>query len=126
MEAEHMVTLLIGDTHSPYRSALVKSLDQEDNIQIVGQAGDAPQLQEMAAALRPRVILINSTMLTKLGHDGITQLKQAGGDPVIIVLSMNKGSAVIQQALNAGADAYFPKELTLSDLVKVIRSFVTT
>lgn len=119
-----MISVLLADTHPTYRSALALTLADDETLQIVGQGGDVYGLQLMTATLHPQAVVLNSTLLKELGYEGIKRLKQEGGSPVIIVLSMTTRDAIAPQTLLDLVDAFVSKELKVSALLDAIHNLV--
>jgi len=116
------IRVLVADDHPVVRQGLRTFLDLQDDITVVGEAGDGAACLAEAERLRPDVILLDLRMP---GHDGLSALRElrAADNParVLVVTSFTEPSAVLP-AVRAGAAGYVYKDIEPSALAAAIRS----
>ena len=113
--------ILIVDDHAVVRSGLRMLLDDQDDLEVVGEAGDMRGAVFEARSLKPDVILMDVVMP---GDDGIAAtaavLREVPGAKVL-VLSMQDDARYVHEAFAAGASGYVLKEAAHAELVGAIR-----
>ncbi|NLG85182.1 MAG: response regulator transcription factor [Firmicutes bacterium] len=98
------VRVLIVDDHAIVRKGLRALLETEPGIAVAGEAGDGKEAVEMAARLKPDVILMDLVMP---GMDGLVALRRlAGAGFKILVLTSFATDDKVFPALAAGAQGY--------------------
>lgn len=119
-----MPRILLVDDHRIVRTALAAVLDGLSDMEVVGEAADGQAAVESALALRPDVIIMDTSMPKMNGieatHRILAQLPQVR----VIGLSMHDSHEMRQRMLNAGAVAYVPKGGDLGTLIETIRRAV--
>ncbi|MFD6079567.1 response regulator [Streptomyces hydrogenans] len=120
--ADKPIRVLLVDDHQVVRRGLRTFLEVQDDIEVVGEAGDGAEGVARAEELRPDVVLMDIKMP---GIDGIEALKRLRGlaNPakVLIVTSFTEQRTVVP-ALRAGASGYVYKDIDPDALAGAIRS----
>jgi DNA-binding NarL/FixJ family response regulator len=120
--ADKPIRVLLVDDHQVVRRGLRTFLEVQDDIEVVGEAGDGAEGVARAEELRPDVVLMDIKMP---GTDGIEALKRLRGlaNPakVLIVTSFTEQRTVVP-ALRAGASGYVYKDIDPDALAGAIRS----
>lgn len=115
------IRVLIVDDHAVVRSGLRMLLDDQDDLEVVGEAGDMRGAVFEARSLKPDVILMDVVMP---GDDGIAAtaavLREVPGGKVL-VLSMQDDARYVHEAFAAGASGYVLKEAAHTELVGAVR-----
>ena len=121
--------VLLADDHLMLLSAFRTLL--EGDCDVVGAAANGRELVEMAAVLKPDVILLDVAMPLLNGLDSARQVKQANPDIRIVFLTMNEDPEVAAEAFRNGASGYLLKSSAGSELMTAVsevmkgRSYVT-
>jgi two-component system response regulator NreC len=116
------VRLLIADDHMIFRQGIKKLLDEEPDLQIVGEAADGREVVKKATELKPDVILMDIAMANLNGLEATKQIKKVLPESKIIMLTMHKNEEYVLQSFQAGASGYILKEGAVEELVSAIRS----
>ncbi|MET9350506.1 response regulator transcription factor [Streptomyces termitum] len=120
--ADKPIRVLLVDDHQVVRRGLRTFLEVQDDIAVVGEAGDGAEGVARAEELRPDVVLMDIKMP---GTDGIEALRRlrALDNParVLIVTSFTEQRTVVP-ALRAGASGYVYKDIDPDALAGAIRS----
>ena len=119
-----MIRVLLADDHALFRRGLRSMLALEEDMQIVGEASDGQEAQELAAALLPDVVLLDINMPRVTGIQAAQELRRQNPKLGIVMLTMFAEDEVIEQALAAGTDGYLRKDTPFDELVATVRATV--
>jgi DNA-binding NarL/FixJ family response regulator len=117
-----MPTIVLADDHAMVRQGLRAILEAEPDFDVVGEAGDGLTAVEMAAKLRPAVLITDIVMPKLSGLDVVAVAAQRAPSTRVVVVSMHNSAAYVSQALRNGASAYVLKDAGYSDLVRAVRA----
>ncbi len=117
-----MIRLVIADDHPLVRDALVELLGDEDDISIVGSAGDGRKAVELALATVPDVVLMDLEMPECNGIEATRALKEAGSPAHVVVLTSFSDRDRILGALDAGALGYLLKDAEPDEIIRGVRA----
>jgi DNA-binding NarL/FixJ family response regulator len=115
------IRVLIVDDHAVVRSGLRLLLDAEDDLEPVGEAGNARDAIFQARTLKPDVILLDVVMPERSGLEALPQLKHENPDAQVLVLSMQDDPRYVREAFAAGASGYVLKEAADTEVVAAVR-----
>ena len=110
------IRLLVVDDHNLFRRGLIALLGQDARLQVVGEAGDASQALNVAARLRPDLILLDNHLPGVQGVDAIADLREAAPGVRILMLTVSENVDDMAAGLRAGADGYLLKTIHTEDL----------
>jgi DNA-binding NarL/FixJ family response regulator len=116
-----VIRVLIVDDHAVVRSGLRLLLDQEDDIECVGEAGNADEAIREACREKPDVILLDVVMPGMSGIDAVPELLRAVPDTKVLVLSMQDDARYVREAFAAGTMGYILKEAAEAEVVHAVR-----
>jgi two-component system, NarL family, response regulator NreC len=115
------IRVLIVDDHAVVRAGLRLLFDAEDDIETVGEAGDAREAIFEARSSKPDVILMDITLGGKSGIEVTPELLHERPESKILVLSMEDDPRYVREAFAAGASGYVLKEAADTELVSAVR-----
>ncbi|MGK5682794.1 response regulator [Actinoplanes sp. URMC 104] len=113
---------MVVDDQVMVRAGVCAIVGSQDDLEVVAEAGDGAAALELAARVRPDVVLMDVRMP---GMDGLTAtaLLTAGPEaPRVIVLTTFHQDAYVFQALRAGASGFLLKDADPASLVAAIRT----
>jgi DNA-binding NarL/FixJ family response regulator len=116
-----VIPVLLVEDHTILREGLKALLEAEGDIWVAGQAENGRKAVEMAALLRPAVILMDIAMPLMNGLEAARQILAADPHAKIILLSAHGDDAYVEKAASIGAVGYLAKQISLEALAKVIR-----
>ena len=116
------IKVLLVDDHALFREGLRSLLDDQDDIEIVGEAEDGLEATKLVAALNPTVILMDINMPIIDGVEATRIILKENSSVGIIILTMYPQDEYVFEALKAGAKAYLLKDTRSKRLLEVIRT----
>jgi two-component system NarL family response regulator len=116
------IRVLLVEDHRMVREALCGVLAQLPDIEIVGEAGDAHQALEQAAALAPDVVVLDIRLPDLNGVEVAARLRDAGNPAKVVALSAFSDKRFVTAMLRSGASAYVTKSAAGTELVRAIRA----
>jgi len=119
---ERRIKVLIADDHAVVRRGLRTFLELQDDIDVVGEAADGAECVELAAKLRPDVILLDLAMPGTDGVEALRRLRAADSPARVLVVTSFTDPAVAVPAVRAGAAGVLYKDVEPRDLANGIRS----
>lgn len=117
-----MIRLAIAEDHNIVRWALKEALGKADDIEVVGESGNAAETLEMVKRDRPEVLLLDITLPDKSGFDVLSELRLLETAPLVIVLTWHTEPSYAARAIAAGAHGYLTKSVSPDDLMSAIRA----
>ena len=116
-----MIKVVVVDDHAVVRSGLRLLLDAHEDIEVVGEAGNAKDAIFRARALKPDVILLDVVMPGASGIDVLPELLRESPQTKVLVLSMQDDPSYVREAFGAGASGYVLKEAADEEVVSAVR-----
>ena len=120
--ATEKIAVVLVDDHAVVRGALKALLDGQDDLEVVGEAGDIASLQETIAAHRPRVLVLDVNLPDGLAVDVVPELREAAPETEIVLLTMERDLTLARRALDAGAKGYLFKDVAHLELIEAVRA----
>lgn len=117
-----MIRLILVDDHALIRRGLRDTLSEEADFEVVGEAGDWPQLQQLLGTTACDVLLLDVNLPGASGLDILKNLADEGRDIRTLVVSMYPEDQYAVQALQAGAWGYVNKSADTPVLVEAVRA----
>ena len=119
------INVLLADDHMMVREGIHQLLELEDNISVVGEAGDGIECIDAIYKLRPDVVILDINMPKMDGLSVLKKIRESNIGCKIIVLTFYNEIGIVQDAVKSGANGYILKEADSTLLVKAI-NIVTT
>ncbi|MEU8402585.1 response regulator transcription factor [Nonomuraea sp. NPDC048892] len=113
-----MIRVLIADDQALLRGSFRLLIDSEDDLTVVGEAGDGREAVALARTEAPDVVLMDVRMPEM---DGITATGQIAGGTRVLILTTFDLDEYVYAALRAGASGFMLKDAPPDDLLKAIR-----
>jgi DNA-binding NarL/FixJ family response regulator len=122
-EAERMaIRILLADDHALMREGIRKILEEADDLEVVGEAGDGQEAVRLTRQLRPDVVLMDIAMPEMNGVEATREIKEVLPRTAILALSAYDEDAYVFALLEAGAAGYLLKGALSRQLVAAIQS----
>jgi two-component system, NarL family, response regulator NreC len=117
--------ILLVDDHAVVRSGLRMLLENERDVEIIGEAASAHEAIEAAVKLQPNVILMDIGLPDLSGIDATREIKKRVPDAAIVALTIHEDEEYFFKMLEAGATGYVPKRAAPDELLTAIRAAAT-
>src|ERR1044071_9719052 len=116
------IRLLLVDDHAVVRSGLKMLLENERDVEIIGEASSASGAMEAAIKLKPNVILMDIGLPDLSGIEATREIKKRVADVSIVALTIHEDEEYFFKMLEAGASGYVPKRAAPEELLTAIRA----
>jgi two-component system, NarL family, response regulator NreC len=115
------IRVIVVDDHAVVRSGIKLLLDSHDDIEVVGEAGNAQDAVFRVRELTPDVILLDVVMPGESGIEVLPRLLKEAPEARVLVLSMQDDPSYVREAFAAGASGYVLKEAADEEVVTAVR-----
>jgi DNA-binding NarL/FixJ family response regulator len=116
------IRVLLADDHAVVRDGLRALLEAQDDIEIVGTAGDGRSAVLLASEVKPDIAVMDISMPQLNGIDATHEMKLLAPDVRVIILSMHSTSEHVFRALQAGARGYLLKESAGREVARAVKA----
>ena len=116
------IRIFIADDHALVRSGVRLLIDAQNDMEVVGEAGDLLQTKRELATARPDVLTLDLTMPGGTGMASISAIRRVFPEVKILVVTMHDDPAYLRTALAMGAAGYVVKSAADSELISAIRA----
>jgi CheY-like chemotaxis protein len=116
-----VLRVMVADDHEVVRQGLATLLDEQQDIQFVGEAANGREAVDMANRLRPDVVVMDVSMPLMNGDEATRQTKMHLPETRVIALSMHAEEGMMERMRRAGADSYVLKTAPAEELLAAIR-----
>lgn len=117
-----MIKVLIVDDHHLVRTSLARLLDEEEDIDVVGEAASGEEAITLSRKLDPDVVLMDLRMPGIGGLEATRKIMRNSADIRILALTGFMEDNFAQRLLEAGAGGFISKDTQVPDMVDAIRS----
>ena len=119
-----MIRVLLADDQALVRGGFKALLNAEDDLEVVGEAGDGQDAVRLAKDLVPDVVLMDIRMP---GVDGLTATREIAANPRlsdvrVVILTTFEIDEYVFEALRAGASGFLVKDTEPVELVRAVRA----
>ncbi|MCF8144533.1 MAG: response regulator transcription factor [Deltaproteobacteria bacterium] len=116
------ISLFLADDHTIVRQGLVKLLEGETDLRVVGEAENGREAVEKVEKLKPNVVLMDIAMPLLNGIEATRQIRKVCPQTKVIVLSMHSHDRYISELFSLGASGYLLKNSTGIDIINAIHA----
>lgn len=121
-KATRPIRVALVDDHHLVREGLRLVLGSAADLEVVGEAATHDEAFDLVAAKRPDVLLLDLTFPEGDGISLLRVLRSRFGDIKVIILTIDRGSETVRQALVAGAYGYIVKGARSDELFDAVRA----
>lgn len=115
-------SILVADDHTLVRQGVRRILESRPEFQVVAEAGSSAEAVSTAAALSPRVVLLDVSMKGGNGLEAIPKILQASPGTSVLMLSMYPDERYVRRAVRLGASGYLLKDAVEDELVEAVQA----
>ncbi|MCX5891912.1 MAG: response regulator transcription factor [Deltaproteobacteria bacterium] len=115
-----MYRIVLAEDHALVREGIKKIVEDFDDLQVVGEVGDALQLLELLKTLPVDMVVLDISMPGMPGIVAAKEIKRRYPQVRVLILTMHKKKEYLNDAIAAGADGYLLKEDVARELGSAI------
>ena len=119
--SERKIRCLLADDHVLVRQGIRRLLQDERDVEVVGEAGDAAEALKSVMDLRPDIVLMDIGMPGFSSFEATRLIQNDFPGTRVIFLTMHEGQDYVMQGLQAGASGYLLKDTPAAKLASVMR-----
>ena len=114
--------ILLAEDHRILREGLRRLIDEEPNMEVVGEADDGVTAWQNTKELEPDVVLMDLSMPRLNGAEATSKIREQCPQVKVIALTGHRATAYLNQALKAGASGYVLKQAAVDELIDAIHT----
>ncbi len=118
---DERIRVVLADDHVLVREGIRQFLEETDDIQVIGEAGNGAEVLQLVEETSPDVAVLDIQMPEVTGIEATRRIKQHFPDVQVLILTAHDDDPYIRALLRAGADGYVLKTATSEELVKAVR-----
>lgn len=116
------IRVLLADDHRMVRQGFRRILQGEDDMEVVGEAGNGREAVEMARAMKPDVVVMDVTMPELNGIEATRRIREISPFIRVVALSVHRDGIYVREIVRAGAEGYILKESGDTELISAVRA----
>lgn len=114
--------ILIVDDHGIVREGLKSLIEQQADMEVVGEARDGNMAVQLTKDLSPDVVIMDVSMPNLNGVEATKYIIRQKPDVKVIILSMHIDNNIVKESLKAGASGYVLKTNLFDELLNALRA----
>jgi len=115
------IRVLLADDHQLVRNGIRNLLEDEKEIEVIGEVSNGQEALEVVSRLLPDLLIIDIRMPVMNGLDATRKLTASGLPTRALILSMHDDEDYILQSIDCGASGYLLKDTSKEEFMKAIR-----
>lgn len=115
-----MRTIVLVDDHKIVRQGIKGLLEDETDLQVVGEAANGREGIDLATELKPDILITDMMMNGLTGIDVVREVRKQSPETKVLVLSMYNDWGYVDRALQEGARGYVLKGSGIDELITAI------
>jgi DNA-binding NarL/FixJ family response regulator len=115
------ITVLLADDHALVRRGFRRILEDDPDIEVVGEASNGEEAIRLFGELKPKVVVMDAAMPGTGGLAATRTILQGTPDATVLMLSMHSEETLVRQAMAAGARGYILKNAVDLDLAAAVK-----
>ncbi len=118
------IRILLADDHKMIRTSLGRLLEEEMNLEIIGEADNGRETVKLAKELMPDIVIMDIGMPELNGIEATKQIIQISNKIKVIALSMHSDKLFVTGMFKAGASGYILKDCAFEELIDAINTVI--
>jgi len=116
------IKIILADDHLLVRNGIKSLLEEEETLEVIGEAANGQEALKLAKELKPNLLIIDVRMPIMDGIEAVGYLHNYAPDTKAIVLSMHDSEEYILKSIKAGASGYLLKDTGKAEFIKAINT----
>ena len=118
----NIIRVVLADDHVFVRDGIKSLLENEANIEVVGEAIDGADALEVVTETKPDLLIVDIRMPNLTGIEVVEKLRSQNNKVKIIMLSMHESEEYVLKSIKAGADGYLLKGSSKEEFLKALHA----
>ncbi|MEG0849399.1 MAG: response regulator transcription factor [Flavobacterium sp.] len=118
----NIIRVVLADDHVFVRDGIKSLLENEANIEVVGEAIDGADALDVVAESKPDLLIVDIRMPNLTGIEVVEKLRSENNNVKIIMLSMHESEEYVLKSIKAGADGYLLKGSSKEEFLKALHT----
>lgn len=123
MTGQGQFRIVVADDHPLYREGVARTLSDDPVLTVVGQGADTDSAVELAARLKPDLVLLDLSMPGGGGIEALRRIRALEAPPRVAILTVSEDDDDVMRALKAGAIGYLLKGIGARELTAIVKDF---
>jgi DNA-binding NarL/FixJ family response regulator len=115
------INIVLADDHILVRNGIKAMLESEQELNVIGEAGNGVEALAVAKLLHPDIIVLDIRMPEMTGLEAAAKLSEVSPETKAVILSMHDSEEYVLQALDSGAYGYLLKDTDKNEFVKALK-----
>jgi DNA-binding NarL/FixJ family response regulator len=116
------IRVVIVDDHALFRRGLDRVLDDEPDIEVVGEAGDGVEAISRVRELSPDIVIMDVRMPRASGIEAARTIRAVAPETKVIMLTVSDLEEDLYEAVKAGVNGYLLKEVAIPEVADAVRA----
>lgn len=121
-KTQRLMKIFIADDHPIFRQGLLKIMEADPDIEIVGESGDGEEALQLIRSLSPDIAVLDISMPGMSGLEIVNEVRKESSKVEFIILTMFNEEEYFDEAMDYGVKGYLLKENATSDLLSCLKS----
>ena len=122
---ENIKRIVVADTGTEFRKSVVRTLNDEPGLRVIGETGDGSELLHMVRDLQPDAVVMELVLTGGMdGLDVLEEFAQLQSRPRVLILSSYMKGSMVDTAAAKGADFYMTKPCRISSVGERLRQIM--
>jgi DNA-binding NarL/FixJ family response regulator len=114
--ADKRIRVLLADDHTMFRQGIKEMLSTDEEIEVVGEAGNGREAVALAEKLGPDVVLLDVEMPVLGAKQAMERMLENSPLPRVVIVTMFDDPRLVRELIELGAVAYLVKSATMEEL----------
>ena len=116
------IRVVLADDHVFVRDGIKSLLENEANIEVVGEATDGLEALKIVESCKPNLLILDIRMPNMTGIEVVEKLRSQNNLVKIVMLSMHESEEYVLKSIKAGADGYLLKGSSKEEFLKALQT----
>ena len=116
------INIVLGEDHLITRQGILRLLEDEDGLTVVGEASNGEEAVQLVIELKPDVVILDIAMPKLNGIEATRQIKVINPRTGVLILSAYDDDEYVFASLKAGAAGYLLKSVSGDELVRAVKA----
>jgi DNA-binding NarL/FixJ family response regulator len=120
--ADGKIRVLLADDHAMFRQGIREMLSTNEEIEVVGEAGNGREAVALARELAPDVVLLDVEMPVMGAKQAMERMLENSPLPRVVIVTMYDDPRLVRELIGLGAVAYLVKSATMEELQTAVHT----